>query len=190
MSKSNKYLGISSDEELMNELSSGNRFAFEQLYERYFNKLVFFANGHIKDQLKAEDIVQEVFIKIIENPILFNNKYSFSTWIYTMVLNKCKNYFRDNANQQQLLQNQNFANTIEINLKRDYDLLNHEISKCLIHMSEKDKRIYELRFQEEMSLNEISKLTELPLGTVKSSLHYILKKLANKLKPFINHDKF
>ncbi|MCG9879545.1 MAG: sigma-70 family RNA polymerase sigma factor [Bacteroidia bacterium] len=188
MSKGNRNIDFASDEQLMGELNNGNKFAFEQLYDRYFNKLVFFANGHIKDQIKSEDIVQEVFVKIIENPQLFNTNYTFSTWIYTMVLNRCKNTYRDQMNRQQLLQNQRASSITEMHSKRDYELLNQEISNCLIHMSEKDKRIYELRFQEEMSLTEISKLTELPVGTVKSSLHYIIKKLAQKLKPFTNHE--
>ena len=59
------------DEQLMQMLCGGNRKAFELLYDRYFDKLVWFAFGFVNDRQKAEDVVQEVFLKVIVCKLLF-----------------------------------------------------------------------------------------------------------------------
>ncbi len=168
----------------MKELSHGNSEAFEVLYDRYFDKLTWFAQQFTSNLPVAEDLVQEVFMKIIENPNLFNSEQTFSTWVYTMVANKSKNYLRDTKNRQTLLENQHNPIGTHMHSTIDYQKLEHELQKAIKEMKDKDKTIYHLRFEQELPIKEIALITQIPEGTVKSSIFYLLQKLSQKLKDF------
>ena len=86
---------ISSDEELMLFISHGKEKAFNELYGRYSRKMLFFFHSKLfKNQEKANDFLQDLFLKIIENPQSFDSSKNFSIWIYTVANNMCKNEYR------------------------------------------------------------------------------------------------
>ena len=79
-----KHISVeTTDEDLVKAMLKGQKMAFELLYARYFDKLVWYANGFVQDPFEAQDIVQEVFITLIESPEKFDTNRTFSTWIYT-----------------------------------------------------------------------------------------------------------
>jgi RNA polymerase sigma-70 factor (ECF subfamily) len=172
------------DESLMKALSYGNSEALEVLYDRYFDKLTWFAQQFTSNLQIAEDLVQEVFMKIIESPNSYDSNKTFSTWIYTLVANKSKNYLRDTKNRQMLLESQNIPNSTQMHSNIDYQKLENELQKAILEMKDKDKTIYHLRFEQELPIKEIALITQIPEGTVKSSIFYLLKKLSQKLKDF------
>ncbi len=173
-----------SDEELMMLVSKGNRNAFELLYERYFDKLVWFAGRFVNDKKKAEDAVQEVFVKIIEKPERFDKERRFSTWVYTVTGNECKNMNRNEQNRNKLLE----ENPDIINVIHSGDLDLPFLQKCLRNafkeLNDKEKNIYVLRFEQELSIKEIAEIMNIPLGSVKSGIYYMLKKISHYLKDF------
>lgn len=173
------------DEILMQQIVKGNRLAFELLYDRYFDKLVWFANRFVSDIPKAEDIVQEVFMKIIERPDQFNPSQRFSTWIYAITGNTCKNVLRNDQNRLKLLRegvSDQSAN--EIHHEGDYQQLQQRINTAISRLSEKERYIYSLRFEQELSIKEIAAIVNIPEGSVKSGVYYLLKKFAHQLKEF------
>lgn len=179
---------LKSDETLMQELCAGEASALELLYERYFDKLTWFASGFTKDKTQAEDIVQEVFMKIIEQPQAFKDDNKFSTWVFTLTANRCKNLLRDTSKQQELVQKQAFVNHTETHSLHDYKMLQSEISQSVAELNEKEKAIFELRFHHNLALKEIAQIIQIPEGSVKSGLFHLLKKLSKKLSAFI-HEK-
>ncbi|HRI35244.1 MAG TPA: RNA polymerase sigma factor [Saprospiraceae bacterium] len=96
---------IASDEELMTRVAKGNKEAFEELYDRYFGKLTAFAHIYFEDIQQAEDVVQEVFIKIIEKPEKFDSSKKFSTWVYVVTANLCKQSIRNAKNRLRIIAN-------------------------------------------------------------------------------------
>lgn len=182
----------STDEELMMLSGKGDRRAFEMLYDRYFDKLVWFARGFVKDEQMAEDIVQEGFLKIIKQPELFDPGKKFSTWIYTLVGNACKNAIRNDQNRNRLMQEEikpMYNTSVIMHHQVDYSLLKKEITILVETLSEKEKSIYVLRFEQEMSIAEIADILDIPEGSVKSGIYYLLKKLSHHLKEF-THEKY
>lgn len=175
----------------MHLVCTGDRWAFEHLYERYFDKLTWFAHGFLNDVQKAEDTVQEVFIHIIERPELFDSGKRFSTWIYTITRNACLNTVRNESNRQRLL-GQNVrplqATHSEMHHESDLRLLQECLDKAYKGLNDKEKSIYTLRFEEELSIKEIAEIHNIPEGSVKSGIYYMLKKLSGHLKEF-NHGK-
>lgn len=179
---------VKCDEILMQELSAGEASALEILYERYFDKLTWFASGFTKDKTQAEDVVQEVFMKIIEQPHSFNLNQKFSTWVFTLTANRCKNLLRDYTNQQDLAQKNSFEQHTETHSLHDLNLLQTEIRQGLSDLNEKEKAIFNLRFNHNLPLKEIAQIIQIPEGSVKSGLFHLLKKLSKKLSVFI-HEK-
>jgi RNA polymerase sigma-70 factor (ECF subfamily) len=178
------------DEQLMLSICKGDRVAFEMLYDRYFNKLVWFAQRFIDDLQQAEDAVQEVFVKIIEKPERFDGDKKFSSWIYTVTGNTCRNILRDTGNRSRILQ-EHIAPGIEHNTDQqhqlDYELLRKKIRSAYKELNEKEKNIFVLRFEQELSIREIAEIMSIPEGSVKSGIYYLLKKFTTHLKAF-HHD--
>ncbi len=175
-----------SDEELMKMILKGHKLAFELLYERYFDKLVWFANGIIQDKFVAEDVVQEVFIKIIETPDRFDLDRKFSTWVYTLTSNLSKNKLRDEQLKQSklnsIIQYNNQASKEHHNL--DVRITEMKLEELFQNLSEKEKSLFTLRFEQQLSIKEIASTMQIPEGSVKSGLYYLLQKYDHLLKHF------
>lgn len=179
------------DEELMEWMSKGESKAFETLYGRYFNKLVWFARSFVDDIPHSEDLVQEVFLKLIERPELFDRNKKFSTWIYVVTSNRCKQALRDEKNRLRILEENvlPFKSAFsESHANSDLILLKEKIQMLHNKLSDKERAIYTLRFEQELSIKDIALILELPEGSIKSGIYYLLKKFANHLKEF-NHEK-
>ncbi len=175
-----------SDEELMKMILKGHKLAFELLYERYFDKLVWFANGIIQDKFVAEDVVQEVFIKIIETPERFDLDRKFSTWVYTLTSNLSKNKLRDEQLKQSklnsIIQQTNQSSKQHHNL--DVRITEMKLEELFQNLSEKEKSLFTLRFEQQLSIKEIASTMQIPEGSVKSGLYYLLQKYDHLLKHF------
>lgn len=181
----------SSDEELMRAAANGNRTAFEWLYDRYYSRVVLFCRQLLNNnQTIAEDIAQEVFMVIIHQPELFDSSKKFATWIYTIAKHKCFNLLRNEQQRSHLL-NHHYSpgTTEEYHPKTDAFKLKQRITQIFKTLTDKEKTLFVLRFEQELSIKEIAELTQLPEGSVKSGLHYLLKKLSTHLTEF-SHEKY
>jgi RNA polymerase sigma-70 factor, ECF subfamily len=174
------------DEQLMALLikQMDNR-AFEQLYDRYARKLTAFCSRLVQSRELAEDLVHEVFIKVIEQPASFNLQLKFSTWVYTIAHNLCLNNIRNQQNRNNLLaqhytQEQSFTSHSSI----DANKLKVSINSTFKNLTEKEKAVFVLRFEHEHSIKEIAAIIAIPEGSVKSCLFYLLKKFDSQLQPF------
>ncbi|MES2616351.1 MAG: RNA polymerase sigma factor [Bacteroidota bacterium] len=175
------------DEALMPAICKRDTDAFSELYDRYFDKLVWFASRFVEDTHKAEDIVQEVFMKLIEKPEHFNKDMRFSTWVYTVTSNACKNHLRNEQNRNRIMEEtikpgavQHAHSMLEIDAK----ILRQRINSAYNSLNEKEKNIFILRFEQELSLKEIAEIIAIPEGSVKSGIYYLLKKFTPYLKDF------
>jgi RNA polymerase sigma-70 factor (ECF subfamily) len=177
------------DEQLMLLIGKGNRKAFEMLYDRYFEKLVSFAFRICGDTHQAEDTVQEVFIQIIEKPGQFQTDKKFSTWVYTITGNASRNVLRNTQNRARLAQENATSflpKNTEITHHFDYRLLREKLESIYQDLNDKEKNIFILRFEQELSIREIADIVNIPEGSVKSGIFYLLKKLSYHLKEFTN----
>ncbi len=177
------------DEQLMTLVASGKTAGLKELYNRYNQKLLYYLYRMMGgNEEKAQDLLQEVFLKVIDKSYQFDSSHKFSTWIYTIASNLCKNEYRskkvrevvendvdmdrhewDEKNQEQLLEQNMFEEAIQ-----------NELSQ----MDVERKTTFILRFQENYSISEIAIIQDCSPGTIKSRLHYITRSLAAKLKEF------
>ena len=177
-----------SDEELAKLSAAGDRDAFALLYDRYFDKLYVFARGFLKNDHAAQDAVQEIFYRFMQRAALFDHEKNFSAWIYQVTRNKCLNVIRDEQNRLRLRNALKHTMTGQSQMHNniDYHLILEKVHTTIDSLSDRERRIYKLRFQEEKSVREISDATGSPQGTIKSAIFYILKKISASLKEYIH----
>ena len=170
-------------------LCKGNDFALEELYLRYQQRLLHYLVRFLVNIDIARDILQDVFIKVIECADTFDPKYKFSTWVFTIASNMAKNELRK-LNRTTISHSilENTSDTApEIESQIDQNLFNKELDRVLRTMSEEHQNVFILRYQQQLSLKEIAQIEDCPSGTVKSRLHYALKQLAGQLTSFNRH---
>jgi RNA polymerase sigma-70 factor (ECF subfamily) len=174
--------GLYSDEELMQFILSGNQQAFNELYRRYSQRLYYYFFRMLGNSPEpANDFLQELFLKIIENPARFNPAYSFKTWIFSLAYNLCKNEYR-----RQKVRKQAF---METDLSLD-PVLPQEISRDdlvglifarIDELGPEHRSVFIMHYREGFQISEIASALGLAPGTVKSRLFYTRKYLAEKL---------
>ncbi|RED48737.1 RNA polymerase sigma factor [Seonamhaeicola aphaedonensis] len=179
-----------SDEELMVLFARGKEKAFNEIYKRYSAKLfLFFYQKLYQDKDYAEDFLQNLFLKIIEKAHLFDTGKSFSSWIYTIAYNMCKNEYRKKVDVKEIsldIEELKHNLTFPSNLSNETDLtlFKKKLGIELNKLDEKHNLTFTLRYLDNLSIKEISEVMDCSEGTVKSRLFYTTKKLSKKLKNF------
>lgn len=181
-----------SDEELMQKAIQGDKLAFGVIYDRWHLKMFnYFRKMLWRNTELAEDFTQDLFVKIAEKPAAFNTNYSFSTWIYTLASNMCKNEYRKQSIRKHISSEESgISNTLtndgekNIETKIDESDLLHKIDQIIMQLSEEHREVFTLRYKEELSLKEIAEITQTNEGTVKSRLFYAMKKISEQAKDF------
>ena len=177
-----------SDEELVSE-SLRDQEAFAYIIDRYENKLLNYilriSNFHIND---AEDVLQDVFIKVYRNLHDFDPNLKFSSWIYRIAHNQVISQFRKNKARPQVIPDiennilNNIVDDMEIDRNIDRDILSQKISEVLGNLDAKYRNVLVLKFIEEKSYQEISDIIKKPMGSVATLINRAKKQLKLKIE--------
>ena len=176
-----------SDEALMEKASQGSERALEVIYHRYSQPLLrYFYRLLWQDKPKAEDFLHDLFIRILDNRTAFDSSRKFSTWLYSIAYNMCKNEYRRQAFRKQ-------ANSLIVISDHTHESVsNHldqlafqqKLDQVLCEEDEDVRAMFSLRFELEMEVSEIAHILQCPEGTVKSRLFYLKKRLASRLQHY------
>lgn len=157
--------------------------ALEIIYKKYFSKVKSLCYKLLKNKTEAEDITQDIFVKIIEKIDTFSFRSSIGTWIYRISINHIFNtnkkinfYLEFN---EEILGSLNY---LESDNLIDVKKIEIEIGNALDKLKDDEKKVFILREYEGFSYKEIAKILEMNEGTVKSKLFYIRIKLQETLK--------
>lgn len=180
-----------SEAQLLRKIAKKDEQAFKELYHRYHGRLYRYFKRVASDSQLAQDLLQELFIRLIAKAHLFNEQYKFSTWIYTMAYHVFINHVRkksviannDPEEYERVLDKWD-DQEFNIYTKMDRDILLAEIDRYLERLDTDKRQTFILRFQEDLNISEIAEIMDCPPGTVKSRLHYIIKQLAPQLAVF------
>lgn len=176
------------DEHLMLLVRDGDPEALAVLYDRYSKPLLaFFYRMLQRDRHRAEDFLQDLFMKIIEKPERFDPSRKFRPWLYHLAYNLCKNEYRSIASHE-TYKNAVISNT---EISQEYSMAEYDaqvfescLNASLEGMDEKFRTVFLLRYQQDLKIEEIASITGIPEGTVKSRLFNTTKQLATELQPF------
>ena len=178
---------------------AGDRRAFTELVERYQNRLLNFVYRTTGDRERAEDLVQETFIRVYRHLHRFDQSKKFSTWVYTIASNLAKNELR-NRSRNPLVLFQMFRRSDESesrplewedNTYRPDDLFRKRHLKGLVdaavdRLPEHHRTVFVLREMEGKTYEEIADITGANLGTVKSRLNRARNSFAQLIAPLLD----
>jgi RNA polymerase sigma-70 factor, ECF subfamily len=188
-----------SDNELVAAHLEGNPVAFSELYNRYHMRLVHFIARKTGDRDRAEDLVQEAFIRVTRHLHRFDQRKKFSTWIYTICSNLSKNELRNRSRSplvlfQKLtthwdqdhrpLQFEDLRARPDDQYRKRY--LEEIVEQTVEELPAHHQLVFRLRELEGKSYEEIAEITGVNLGTVKSRLHRARTSFAERIEPLLN----
>ena len=181
-----------SDLQLINDFQAGEEAAFEQLTDRYANKVFSLASRFTRNQEDAEEVLQDVFITVFQKVSGFEGKSSFSSWLYRVTVNaalmKVRKRKQDRSVSVEDLDpqsRQSLQMSHNERLQCDAAAYRRELVQALelaIHGLPVDYRsVYVLRDIDGLTSREVSKMLDLSLAAVKSRLHRSRLALRRKL---------
>ena len=166
------------DEMLIKEFQNGDRNSYTQLVNRYRDKIISFLYRYMHDMDSAQDLAQETFFKVYLKKDSYKEKYKFSTWLFTIASNLAKTELRKLKRRKTFsisaITEDGSSDNIfkgEDNIEKKSNNESKIIQKALSELEHDYKIIIILREIQELSYDVISKILQLPLGTVKSRIN-------------------
>jgi len=175
-----------SDEDLVRRLARGQSVAFDELYRRYHDRLLHYFRRMLgRDHEKARDFLQDLFLKLIERPERFSPDGCFRTWVFAVAHNMCCNEYRRAAVRRDApVQPQPAPTSPPPGEGLEQREFRRALEGQLLRLDQIKRSTFLLRYQEELSLQQIAQVMGCAVGTVKSRLFYAAKELANELDEY------
>ena len=184
-----KPLGSLTDDELMQRVScKDDDRAFDLLYRRHARRLMgFFFRQLDRDEALASDFTQDAFMRVWTARDKFVGT-NFRTWLFTIAYNICRNHYRSNAYEAQLLASLDAEpmDSLQIELELDAALLDKALAQVLSELPAPLHQLFSLHYQEELTIPQVAEIVGIPEGTVKSRLHKTMNIIRKKLKQYEN----
>lgn len=175
------------------QVIKGDQDAFGEIVEIYKNSVYQLCYRMIGNQHEAEDLAQEAFLRAYVNIKSFNQELKFSTWLFRIATNLCidrirkkkPDYYLDAevSGTEGLTMYSQIPSSTPLPESQLESLELHEtVQKEILKLPEKYRTVIVLKYIEELSLNEISEILDLPLGTVKTRIHRGREALRQQLR--------
>ncbi len=170
------------DRFLVKQLKDGNKAAFQILFERYFSLFLTFSNNLMKDPANAEDVVQNVFIKIWVGRDKIDENKNFKNYLLVSVRNEIYQHFRSAAkNQHDNLSTDIIDNEINIETNLSARELEQRIRGLVQKMPQRRREIFNMSRTEKLSNLEIARRLGLSVRTVEKHIELALSDLRKGL---------
>ncbi len=168
-----------SDADLITKAIAGSEDGFEELVRRYQRPIVGYVFRMLGDYDSALDVTQETFIKVYSSLTKYSSEYKFSTWLYRIAHNAAIDHMRRNSVISQSLETETDGVAYQIQIEspapnpeqnRERSEWRKEIDSVIKCLPAAYRELIILRHSRDLSYDEISDVTGLPLGTVKNRL--------------------
>lgn len=187
-----------SDSELINQFNSGNEEAFAELIQRYQHKIYNTTYRMLGNHEDALDIAQESFIRIYKSLGNFKGESSFSTWLFRISTNICRDELRKRQRKLKtysISSEKDNKNTIDnlggeknnperISISKE---INTQIQEKINQLPSEQRSVLILREFQDLSYQEIANILEISMGTVKSRLSRARRSLREDLNKIIKN---
>ena len=175
---------------LIEEVQTGSQSAFRRLFEIYSDKVYRTSFYILRDKQYAEDIVQEVFLKVYKSIHKLTKVETFEVWLYRITVNTCSSYFskikkipiKDTEGDLEILNlvnNNSLDNPGDQILQKD---LKNRLLASINSLPVKHRTVLILFYYNDMNMNQIASILGCTVGTVKSRLFHSKKKLKQVLE--------
>jgi RNA polymerase sigma-70 factor, ECF subfamily len=193
--------GDATDEMLMVRYQRGDREAFAELVRRHKTPIYNFVLRQVRQGNTAEDVTQDVFLRVVQNASEFKHEARFSTWLYTIARNLCVDHLRKQTHRrhpsldQPITQNGEDSRPMVDNIADVHPRASVErtavagevagrILAAVEKLPEEQREVFLLREIANLPFKEIADITGVGENTVKSRMRYALDRLQEALSDF------
>lgn len=179
---------VADDVQLMQQIRQKDPDALEKLYDRYEQMVYSFAYRIVKDSMAAEEVMQELFMRIWKNAEQYDSaKGKLSTWMFTVTRNIALDQLRKNNTRPP----QQSADAEELQQLRDTGAMTEDmvemlvageqIREALLELSRDQQQVMDLIYYQGLTQQEVAYHVAVPLGTVKSRVRLAMRQLQKRL---------
>ena len=168
------------DNELIAKFQDGDEKAFDQLVQNNVNNVFGFFMKVTRNEMTAEDLAQDVFMKLYKNLKNFRHDSNFSTYLYRINTNIVNSWITRNK-WKNLLHLDQTPDRGEYDQVNEVEWERKELWASISKLPKKQREVVILRLTNELSFREVSKITGMKEGTAKVNFHHALKKLKEDL---------
>ena len=186
------------DESLMLRYQQGDKSAFPVLVRRHQQALFNFAFRQVRMPQLAEDVVQETFVRVVQNAADFKHEARFTTWVYTITRNLCIDQLRkralrkhpslDQASGEEgdgpTLGEQTADPRASVEREATGTELKERIARAVDKLPDDQREVFLMREVSNLPFKEIAEITNVPENTVKSRMRYALERLQGALAEY------
>ncbi len=167
---------------LVDRYLGGDMSAFDELMIRYERQIYRVCYRFVENRDDAKDLAQEIFIKAFEHLPSFRRESSLKTWLYRIAMNHCINHVKKHSHE--FVEVNEFTGSVPPSIQKR---LEDEEQRALFHrlvkrLPPKQKAILEMRVNEQLSYDEIARMSGRSVSTIKASVFFALEKLKKLVK--------
>ena len=171
---------------------------FDQLYDEFKSPVYRFSYYLTRDRMETEELFQEAWLRVVQNLSKIPDVRDFKAWIFTIIANVHRDMLRKKKVRKLFAFSQSFERVIEptsqntgdnIQSPRKIDIsdrvdMKRSIHQAMMHLPNRQRRVFVLKEIEGFKISEISVMLNLPVGTVKSLLHRAIRRLRQDLSEY------
>lgn len=143
---------------------------FEEIYERYANKVYRKCYSFVYNQEKAEDLTHDIFLKLVVKIGTYKESSKFSTWLYSITYNYCMDQIRVNKRKTEVALQDNYDLSDEDDDSETMDFHNTELNNSMKQMPSEERMLLQMKYQEDFSIKEIADTLKISESAVKMRL--------------------
>jgi len=179
--------GAEDDRELVREAQAGSERAFNEIVLKYRKSVYLTAVGLVNDADEADDIAQEVFVKVYGSLGTFRGESAIYTWLYRITVNLSLNRIRKRK-VRSFFGLESVAQTLaapEADEPAELQELNAKLRKAILELPEKQRIVFMLRHFRELPHAQIAEIMNRDVGTIKANYFQAVQKLRKKLGSYL-----
>ncbi|MEO8884420.1 MAG: sigma-70 family RNA polymerase sigma factor [Mucilaginibacter sp.] len=154
--------------------------AFKILLNKYQQKIYWHVRRMVIDHDDADDLVQDVFIKVWKNLAGFRNDAQLYTWMYRIATNECITFLNKKKQKNNISLDDVDYELADTLSESDYftgDQIQKKLQQALLTLPEKQKLVFNMKYYDDMKYEEISEVLGTSVGALKASFHLAVKKI-------------
>ncbi len=174
--KSQRDYRKAQDKELIRMLIDGDRRAFDEFYKRYYPNLMRFVMSYCQNRTLAEDVIQDVFVKLLSLKIRLGIVKNIKSYIYSTAINRCRDIIRKGRKDMEL-NSEIDSKTPPIEDNADVRIDMEIVSSFVNQLPKMQKEVLLLRTSSELQFGEIGELLNISENSAKVNYFYALRSL-------------
>jgi RNA polymerase sigma factor (sigma-70 family) len=158
---------------------------FTAIIRKYQERLYWHVRRLVMDHDDANDVLQNVFVKVWKNLEGFREDAQLYTWLYKIATNECLTFLEKQKKNTSISLSDvetGLSNTLKADAQFDPNKLEWKLQRAILSLPEKQRIVFNLRYYDEMPYEEMSRVLSTSEGALKASYHHAVKKIEEFIK--------